>query len=369
MSKGIYIAATNQHIGKTTTTLGLIAVLMAKGINVGYCKPMGQRYVYRDGMKIDKDAALFADMMGFTLNDKWHSPVIMDGGDSVRYLNKPEPKAIFDKLDYAAYHLHQQHDIVVYEGTGHPGVGSVFDFSNADVAKRLNLPVILVVKGGIGNTIDQLNVCRQFFEQIGVPIAGVIVNKVMVKKMDKVQRALQQYFDRNKLELLGLIPFAEELAYPMLSTIKKIIEADVLNGFDQLHNLVEDIIAGSLVDKDELNMNKKYLLVVSARRLTAALSKLRQLWTISNSLPNLTGVVLTGDALISQENLGFLRRHNIPTLHTHYDTYESVIKISQLNVKINAQAPQKIKRATELFEKHVNIKRITEIIMQNNRTK
>ena len=59
--------------------------------------------------------------------------------------------------------------------------------------------------------------------------------------------------------------------------LKKIIEADVLNGFDQLHNLVEDIIAGSLVDKDELNMNKKYLLVVSARRLTAALSKLRML--------------------------------------------------------------------------------------------
>ena len=50
--------------------------------------------------------------------------------------------------------------MVVYEGTGHPGVGSVVDLSNAEVAKQLESEVILVLEGGIGNTLDRLSLCK-----------------------------------------------------------------------------------------------------------------------------------------------------------------------------------------------------------------
>ncbi|MEL6392284.1 MAG: dethiobiotin synthase [Bacteroidota bacterium] len=41
----LYIAATSQHVGKTTSTLGLMAAIKERGINVGYCKPVGQQFV------------------------------------------------------------------------------------------------------------------------------------------------------------------------------------------------------------------------------------------------------------------------------------------------------------------------------------
>lgn len=37
--RSIYVAATSQHVGKTTMTLGLIAALRDQGVDVGYSKP------------------------------------------------------------------------------------------------------------------------------------------------------------------------------------------------------------------------------------------------------------------------------------------------------------------------------------------
>ncbi|MGB0840097.1 MAG: AAA family ATPase [Chitinophagales bacterium] len=364
MVKGIYIAASNQHVGKTTCTLGLVAALKNKSINVGYCKPLGQRYVHHNGKRVDKDAAVFAKLMNFELAPELHSPVIMGGGDSVRYIENPDDyNARIEKaLVHAATTLDQQHELVVYEGTGHPGVGSVFDFSNADVAKKLGLGVILIVEGGIGNTIDRLSLCKNYFDAVGVNVVGVIINKVIPNKMEKVRKYLKLYLDRHNIEILGMIPFAEELVYPLVTTIVKEIKGEVLVAAKNLDTLVQHVMAGSLVDLEDVNVLKRSLLVVSARRLTAAMSKLRRFWDEKKVEPNLVGVVVTGPAMISNDWKNYLKNHNISLIHTNYDPYETVIKIDNLHVKINTKTPQKIEKAIELFERHVNVSRIYELM-------
>lgn len=362
MPKSIYIAATNQSIGKTTTTLGLLTTLIKRGVDVGYCKPMGQIYVHHDDCKVDKDAALFSEVLQFQLEPNLHSPFIMDRGDSVKYIQSPFPDLITQKLEFASKTLESKHECVIYEGTGHPGVGSVFDYSNADVAKKLGTSVILIVEGGVGYTIDYLTLCKNLFESKGVPIAGVIVNKVYPEKIDKVRENLQSYLNKHQIELLGLVPFAKDLAYPMLSTIAAEIQGNVLCAPESMNELVQDIIAGSLIDLEDLNTDHNYLLVVSTQRLTAALTKLRRIWTLKDIPPDLTGVIVTGNALVSSDNIQFLSSHNVPVIHTHYDTYEVVLKINQLDVKLNTKSPKKIQHAIELFEENVNIDKICEIL-------
>ena len=341
MPKNIYIAATNQSIGKTTTTLGLLTTLIKRGINVGYCKPMGQVHIQHTSGLVDKDAALFSDILGFELEASLHSPFIMEKGDSVRYIKSPFNNYIAHKINHAFNILQAKHECVIYEGTGHPGVGSVFGFSNADVAKKLGSPVILIVEGGIGYTIDYITLCKNLFESKGVPIAGVIVNKVFPEKMEKIKENLLIYLNRHKIELLGIVPFAKDLAYPMLSTITTEINGSVLCAEDYIDELVQDTIAGSLIDLEDLNTDHNYLLIVSTQRLTAALTKLRNIWTYKNIPPDLTGVVVTGDGLVSEDNIHFLDSHNIPVIKTHYDTYESVIKINELDVKLNTKSTSK----------------------------
>ena len=44
--KRIFIAATKQNDGKTTISLGLIRAFRKRFKNVGFIKPVGQRYVF-----------------------------------------------------------------------------------------------------------------------------------------------------------------------------------------------------------------------------------------------------------------------------------------------------------------------------------
>ena len=86
MRKSIYVAASNQHVGKTTMTLGLLAALKDRGLDVGYCKPVGQQFLRIDEQRVDKDAVLFASAMGFKLVPEIHSPVILGPGDTAAFL-------------------------------------------------------------------------------------------------------------------------------------------------------------------------------------------------------------------------------------------------------------------------------------------
>jgi len=363
MTKSLYIAATNQHVGKTTTTLGILAALAQRGLNVGYCKPVGQQHLVRNGGKIDKDCILFAETLGFEIEPDIHSPVIMDNGYTSKFIDNPEKDYLYNRINHAVDTLNERHDIVIHEGTGHPGVGSIVELSNADVAKNLNTGVIIVVKGGIGNTYDRLTLCKSVFQQRGVPILGVIVNKIYPEKIDKIKHYLGKRLESAGIEVFGYIPYNKELAHPLISTVNKAVKGEIKYYSEFKNNLAQGVIAGSLIDLEDLDTSKKYLLVVSARRLLESLEKLNHIfWDVHQIKPNLAGLVLTGISDIPERALKFIHKHKIPTIHTKYDTYETIIRISRIEVKLNMQAPNKIAEARKMVEQYVDIDRICEVI-------
>ena len=157
--KSLYVAATSQHVGKTTSTLGLVSAFMKRGHRVGYCKPVGQKYLDVQDLRVDKDTLLFADLIHFDLDPGVHSPIILGQGATTKLLDNPGKIDLDSRILSASQTLEATNDIVIYEGTGHPGVGSIANLSNARVAKLVDAGVIMVVPGGIGSTIDMLNLC------------------------------------------------------------------------------------------------------------------------------------------------------------------------------------------------------------------
>ena len=83
-AESIFVAATNQHVGKTTSTLGLASAMQQMGINVGYCKPVGQQYLDFNNLRVDKDTVLFAELLNFDIVPELHSPVILGQRCNVR---------------------------------------------------------------------------------------------------------------------------------------------------------------------------------------------------------------------------------------------------------------------------------------------
>src|SRR6202042_3678056 len=129
-------------------------------------------------------------------------------------------------------------DFVLCEGSGHAGVGSVFDLSNARVAKLLGAKVIIVSQGGIGKPIDEISLNQALFEKEGVEIIGVILNKVIGQKLDYVSDFARRGLKRKGLELLGVLPYEQTLCNPSLDLIREELKAELLNTPPTLHSLV-----------------------------------------------------------------------------------------------------------------------------------
>jgi len=360
MRKTIFVAATGQHVGKTTSTLGLVANLKEMGINVGYCKPVGQQHVDLDGMIADKDAVLFAKVLGFNLDPELHSPVILGSGVTAKYIDDPSQYEFHERLDFAASELSRLHDVVVYEGTGHPGVGSVVDLSNADVARKLNASVIMIAEGGIGSTIDRLAMSLAVFREKNVPLIGVIVNKVLPEKLEKVEHYLSKRFAQMNLPLLGVLPYDKSLSFPIMETVKHAVRGHIAFNEDRMANRVEEIVSGSLIGTEELNTLRNIVLVVSHKRLEEAIGKIKWI-SAARGLEEspLSGVIVTGDGRheFPVERSGicvdYFMTHQIPVLTTALDTLGTVIKISRIEVKINTRTPWKVQRAEELIREHI----------------
>ncbi|MCP3928150.1 MAG: AAA family ATPase [Bacteroidetes bacterium] len=366
MVKNIYVAATRQHVGKTTSTLGLVSTLKDTGADIGYCKPVGQQYVDLGDLRVDKDAHLFSKFMKFQLNPDIHSPVILGKGATSAYLENPEKFNYEERLIYASKRLRETHDIVVYEGTGHPGVGSVVELSNADVAKLVDAKVIMVVKGGIGSTIDELCLCLAKFKLMNIPVVGVIINKVLPAKIEKVRYYVGKKLRQLNIELLGVLPYDKSLSNPIMSTVGRAIKGHVVANEGCLDNIVENIVSGSLIaDVNEIAGKDHQLMVVSQNSFNMAVSKIKK-YTESHGIEGspLSGIIVTGDGKHTTEIVknpeweDYINKHKIPVITTNYDTLGSMIKINRIEVKINTRTPWKVKRAIELIKQHVNLENI-----------
>ncbi|MEL6625506.1 MAG: AAA family ATPase [Bacteroidota bacterium] len=345
----IYIAATSQHVGKTTTTLGLMAALRAHGLHVGYCKPLGQKHVTINGAQVDKDAPLFTEFLGIPLEPSLHSPVILGRGVSGQFIENPEDFDFMDQVTQAARQLEETYDLVVYEGTGHPGVGSVVDLSNADVAKNLQAGVILVVEGGVGKTLDQITLNRAIFEQRNVPILGVIVNKVNRAKLPKVKKLVGKKLEKWGIPLLGVIPFEEKLALPLMRAVQKAVEGTTIAWPDKLDQRIEGLISPK---QEKVRHLSNQLLITNDCRLDYALKQLQA--KCPGYLP-LGGIVVTGRNGISPFAEQLIQDQKIPVIHSPMDTYEAVIEFSRIEVKLNPKTSWKVEKAVELFLQHLDL--------------
>ncbi len=365
MKKGkVYVAATSQHIGKTTSTLGLVKALKDAGHNVGYCKPVGQKFVDMGDLRADKDALLFSKFAHFELIPDIHSPVILGRGATSDFLEDPDKYPYRQRIIHAAEILEDTYDIVVYEGTGHPGVGSVVDLSNAEVASILKTPVIMVVEGGIGNTIDRLNLSLALFREKNIPILGVIINKVLREKMDKVKRLVGKKLEIEGLKLLGVLPYDKSMMYPIMATVLKAIRGKVLMNEDYLNNRVEETLPSSLIEPEKITNFSNILLLSSMERLDLAISQIENIAREKGIAGSpISGIVITSNKLTYQLNdirekvkhFQYIEKYKIPLLLTKYDTLGAVIKINRIEVKINIRTPWKSDRAVQLIKKYVDL--------------
>jgi len=225
--KGLYVAGAGKDAGKTTLCLGLLHAFREKLTEgVAFTKPLGQKTTLVEGNQVGQDSWFVDKALGMGLPLEVSAPFAASSGAASHYIRTGEPADLPGRIRRAYRILGRKGRTVLVEGTGHPGVGSVFNMSNARVAKILGTPVLLVLDGGVGSTIDRFNLCACMFHHYDVPLLGVVINRIIPGKMDSVKELLGKWFGERNIPVFGYIPYEDSIARPSLGVIRRTLGAE-----------------------------------------------------------------------------------------------------------------------------------------------
>lgn len=355
----VFIAATRQNDGKTTNSLGLLAALQRRFGRVGYIKPVGQRFVEIDAEKIDEDSVLMDRVFRLNCPLVDMSPIAVEPDFTRRYLQSSNFDALVKRIHKAFDRVAWEKEFVLCEGTGHAGVGSVFDLSNATVARVLSAKVVIVTRGGIGLPIDEVALNRAVFEKEGVEVIGVILNKVLPEKLDYITEFAEKGLKRKGLKLLGVVPHQPILSSPTLDLIREELKAQVISPTCRIHNIVNRVVIGAMgAAQATKHFRAGVLLIVPSDRDDIIQATADYL----NQGKDLAGIVLSDDIPPSPRALDLAKQFSCPVLLSSQDSYTVASKVHDLIVKIRPDDTQKIKLVQELIAAHVRLDKILEAL-------
>lgn len=104
--------------------------------------------------------------------------------------------------------------------------------------------MVLVANGGIGQSFDELELNKILCDHHNVPIAGVIINKVMPDKLEQTRHYMEMALEKNwGVPLLGCVPDRPFLGCPALKDIERLFGSKLLSGQEQhlRHYTVRDL--------------------------------------------------------------------------------------------------------------------------------
>ena len=357
----VFIAATRQNDGKTTASLGLIAALQEHFPRIGYIKPVGQRFVEIEEQKIDEDTVLMDAVYRLNCPLVDMSPIAVEPAFTRKYLESANNEALVKRIQDAFDRVAWEKEFVLCEGSGHAGVGSVFDLSNAQVAKTLGCKVIIVTQGGIGKPIDEVSLNQALFEKEGVEIIGVIVNKVLEEKIPEISRFVGRGLKRKGLDLLGVIPHQQILCNPTVDLIREELHAELLNQPPTLQTLVDEVVVGAMGAQNAIQFFKRgTLLITPGDREDIVLAA--GATTAPDSDDRLAGIVLTGGMRPGASVLRALQSMPVPVMLVKADSYQVASKVHNLTVKTRPGDAAKISLIRDIVAKNVNVKKIVQAL-------
>ncbi len=371
MSKSVLVTATQRGSGKSMVALGLVNLLEANLAKVGFFKPIGQKGM--DGM--DPDVRLLKESLGldFTLDEM--VPVTMD--DVSDALARGTFDQLMDRILEAFEHIADQCDFVVCEGTDYFGTMAALEFNiNADLSKNLASPILLVANaaGSDANCIREEDrcdaICDAMVENISLikesldeqhsDLFGVIVNRVTPQAIEEVRTVLEPRLRSLGVKLLGTIPRNDMLAKLRVEEIAAALGAEVLSGRERLNVLAQDVkVAAMSLENVLARVPRGALLLVPGDREDLLIGLAAAY--MSPTIPSPAGIVMTG-GLRPRENVEKLfldlTESTMPVLRVDSDTYETAIRISQVEPTLAAHQRMRIEVVKSLVERHVDVEEL-----------
>ncbi|CAI5720437.1 unnamed protein product [Peronospora effusa] len=374
----VYVAATRQHVGKTSTCLGLLHGLTRRLDRIGFLKPVGQESVTVESgsLRVDKDVAVAKEVFKLnTCNYADMSPVVIIPGYTKRFLDgNITVESQLDKIRTSFKRISKANEFTVVEGTGHTGVGSIVDCNNARIAAELGVDMVLVANGGLGSAFDDLALNYSMCKAHGVKIRGVILNKVLENRVEM----LQEYFPKamkywgENIPLLGIVPNLPTLSNASMLDFEGLFATEMWTSRTrrfQQYDKTTLVTAGlrRFLEKLISPEFERTLFVTHVSRNDIIMSFLShaQNFEFMTKRPYGGGLILTGSPSDDQPQdyiMNMIKNAQTPVLYVPTTTFEAMEKITHFTTKFNPTDTDKIQACGEHYANHIDFDAVLDIL-------
>jgi len=171
--KGLFVTGTDTGVGKTLLTAGLVLVLRAQGHDVGVAKPVQSGALAADPTG---DAMLLKTWTGVTDAAEEIAPFCFTAPLAPLIAAELEGRTL--ALDDVVEHvqaLASRHEALIVEGAGGLLVPVGADWTIGDLARALELPLLVVARAGLG-TVNHTALTVLAARRLGLEPACVVLN-------------------------------------------------------------------------------------------------------------------------------------------------------------------------------------------------
>jgi dethiobiotin synthetase len=170
MNAGVFITGTDTGVGKTHVTALILSELRRRGVRAAAFKPIAC------GAGGRRDAEIYAAIMNHEQPLDTINPVYLRHPLAPSVAAKLERKRIDLSPILRAYRqLAAEYAVVLVEGAGGLLVPIRDNYFVADLARRLELPLLVVARLGLGTINHSLLTVRQA-RSMGLNMCGIVLN-------------------------------------------------------------------------------------------------------------------------------------------------------------------------------------------------
>lgn len=215
--KAFFITGTDTNVGKTLIAAGLLVAAKNKGLTTAALKPVAAGCEKTDEGLRNSDALLLQSVITQSLAYDQINPYALEAAIAPHIAAQQEKRSLsVDRLSGFCRGVLSSANFTLLEGAGGWSVPINARETLADLAKNLQLPVIIVV----GVRLGCINHALLSFEAIvrdGLPVAGWIANCID-PDMPVLQENIDSLRARLPIPCLGVVPFLTEQSPEIVAT-------------------------------------------------------------------------------------------------------------------------------------------------------
>lgn len=203
-NKGVFVTGTNTGVGKTIIAASLALFLRSRGLDIGVMKPVESGVT--NPAHLGPDASLLQWAANCHDADSLISPYRLTSPIAPSDAAKIENIFIdFSELTANAQFLVKQHDFTIIEGAGGLMTPLTGGLLVADLVRAIGLPLLVVSTAQLG-TINHTLLTIFSAQQMGIPVAGFVVNRMPEHPDLAAQSAPHSLASLASADILGIFP-------------------------------------------------------------------------------------------------------------------------------------------------------------------